>query len=96
MAPAIDVFTPLIYAQKSGRPPTWAKQCLEAAATYVPADRKVQLILDALDYPESLLATVDASPTSWGIQIFGAADVFADPAKATIFRDSVAAMRSAL
>ena len=96
MAPAIDVFTPLIYAHKSGRPPEWAKQCLEAAAAYVPADRKVQLILDALDYPESLLATVDASSPSWGVQIFGGAEIFADVDKATIFRDSVAAMRSVL
>ncbi len=93
MAPAIDVFTPLIYAHKSGRPPAWAKQVLASTTPLVSADHRVQLILDALDYPGSLLETVDSSPTSWGIQIFGGADIFADPDKAKMFKEAVSAMR---
>jgi hypothetical protein len=96
LAPAIDVFTPLIYAHKSGRQAAWAKEVLESTSALVYADHKVQLILDALDYPDSLLAIVDASPTSWGIQIFGGANVFADPAKAGVFQEAVSAMRSKL
>ena len=73
LAPAIDVFTPLIYAQKSGRPPGWGRQFLEAAAGFIPPNRKVQLILDALDFPDSLLAAAESEQPSWGIQLFGGA-----------------------
>ncbi len=96
MAPAIDVFTPLIYAHKSGRLPAWAKEVLKSTTTLISSDHKVQLILDALDFPDSLLATAATSPPSWGVQIFGGAEVFADPAKAKIFRKAVSTMRSAL
>ena len=44
LARAIDVFTPLIYAEKSGRPAGWGREFLEQAAAFVPAGRKVQLI----------------------------------------------------
>ncbi len=86
LAPAIDVFTPLIYAQKSGRPADWGRTWLEASTSFVPKDRKVQLILDALDFPDSLTALVDVKPASWGVQIFAGAKVFANPAWAEIFQ----------
>jgi hypothetical protein len=85
LAPSIDVFTPLIYAHKSGREAEWGRQFLEQSLDFIPAERQVQLILDALDFPYSLLAVVESSRQSWGIQIFGGAEVFADPAKAEIF-----------
>jgi hypothetical protein len=93
LAPAIDIFTPLIYAQKSGRPPEWARQFLEQSPRFVPPQRKVQLILDVLDYPESLWATAEASQPSWGVQIFGGAQVFADRSQAERFSQAVARMR---
>lgn len=89
LAPAIDVFTPLIYAQKSGRPPEWGRQFLTAAPGFIPADRKVQLILDVLDYPDSLLAVAESAPRSWGIQLFGGASLFRDPGQVAVFRDAV-------
>ena len=91
MAPAIDVFTPLIYAEKSGRPPEWGADWLRAAPGFVPADRRVQLILDALDFPASLQALTTVDDAGWGVQLFGGAQVFADPAQARLFADAVAA-----
>ena len=91
IAPAIDVFTPLIYAEKSGRPPEWGADWLRAAPGFVPADRRVQLILDALDFPASLQALTTVDDAGWGVQLFGGAQVFADPAQARLFADAVAA-----
>ena len=96
LAPSIDIFTPLIYAQKSGRPPAWAREFLEAAPRFVPQGRPVQLILDVLDYPDSLLAAAESSPPSWGIQVFGGAEVFADPERAVLFASAVERMRTRL
>lgn len=93
LAPAIDVFTPLIYAQKSGRAPSWGRDWLAAATTFVPADRKVQLILDALDFPASLQALAAAPDPGWGVQVFGGAAIFRDPEWARQFRDAVARMQ---
>jgi hypothetical protein len=90
LAPAIDVFTPLIYGAKSGRPATWGRAFLEAAPAFVSRDRKVQLILDALDGPASLLETAAAARPSWGLQVFSGASIFADPASAQVFQSAVA------
>jgi hypothetical protein len=89
LAPAIDVFTPLIYVQKSGRSAQWGRYFLEQASKFVPHHRKVQLILDAQDFPDSLLATAESSQPSWGIQLFGGAQVFSDSKQAQIFRTAV-------
>ena len=93
LAPVIDVFTPLIYAQKSGRRPNWGREFLEQAAQFIPGERNVQLILDALDFPDSMTATAASSKPSWGIQLFGGAQVFADVAQAQIFQQAVAQIR---
>ncbi len=95
LAPAIDVFTPLIYAKKSGRPAQWAREFLEQAPGFVPPHRPVQLILDVIDFPASLHATAEASRPSWGVQLFGGAKVFADPAHAHVFQEAVSSIRSA-
>ena len=89
LTPAIDIFTPLIYAHKSGRPADWGRTWLAASPQFVPAERKVQLILDVLDFPASLTALADATPASWGVQIFGGAQVFANPDWAALFRAAV-------
>lgn len=94
LAPAIDIFTPLIYAHKSGRPADWGRTWLAAAPQFVPAGHKVQLILDALDFPASLTALATAQPAGWGVQIFGGAKVFADPAWAAIFKAAVRQMET--
>jgi hypothetical protein len=89
LAPAIDVFTPLIYVAKSGRTPAWGHEFLEAAPAFVPSGHKVQLILDAVDFPDSLLAAAESPRPSWGVQLFGGAAVFADPAQARAFGRAV-------
>jgi hypothetical protein len=89
MAPAIDIFTPLIYCKKSGRGNEWGQDFLQASAGFIPAECKVQLILDALDFPDSLIATAQSAIPSWGLQIFGGAHVFGDSARAEIFRNAV-------
>jgi len=96
LAPAIDIFTPLIYCHKSGRAPAWGREFLQSAAAFVPAGRPVQLILDALDYPACLLETAASPLPSWGLQLFGGASVFADPTQAAVFRQSVEQIRARL
>ena len=93
LAPAIDVFTPLIYVEKSGRGPGWGREFLERAPAFVPPGRKVQLILDALDFPASLLAAAESPRPSWGLQLFGGARVFGDPEQARIFAGAVEIIR---
>jgi hypothetical protein len=93
LAGAIDVYTPLIYGVKSGQPATWGRRFLEQSPAFVPADRKVQLILDAGDGPESLHETAAASPPSWGIQVFAGAEIFANPPFAEAFGSMVTAIR---
>ena len=94
MAPAIDVFTPLIYGEKSGRAPSWGRELLEQAPSFVPAERKVQLILDILDFPASLQAVAESPVPSWGIQLFAGAPVFADADQARIFARAVEKIRA--
>jgi hypothetical protein len=93
LAPAIDVFTPLIYATKSGRSAEWAREFLEQASDFIPQDHKIQLILDVLEFPDSLLATAASAQPSWGIQIFGGDQIFRDPEQAQIFAQTVEQMR---
>jgi hypothetical protein len=95
LAPSIDVFTPLIYGTKSGRPASWGRAFLEQAPAFVPPDRKVQLILDAHDGPESLIETAASAQPSWGLQIFDGARVFADAAFAQVFQTAVARIQEA-
>jgi hypothetical protein len=96
LAPAIDIFTPLIYVKKSGRTSAWGRQFLEQSASFVPSNRKVQLILDALDFPDSLLAAVEASPPGWGLQLFGGERVFSDLDQARVFRQAVLQVQARL
>jgi hypothetical protein len=96
LAPAIDVFTPLIYAEKSGRTAEWGRQFLDQATDFVPHGRKVQLILDALDFPASLEATAIANTPSWGLQLFGGARVFADREQAQRFMAAVEWIRTTI
>jgi hypothetical protein len=93
LAPAIDVFTPLIYCQKSGRASDWGRAFLEHAPAFVPTGRKVQLILDALDYPDSLTETAASLLPTWGVQMFGGDRVFADEAWAKVFAQAVDQIR---
>lgn len=93
LASSIDVFTPLIYATKSGRSAEWARTFLEEAASFVPAGNHLQLILDVLEFPASLHAAAAAARPSWGIQIFGGAGIFADKHQAQVFAAAVAEMQ---
>lgn len=90
LAPAIDVFTPLIYVKKSGRQADWGRTWLAAAPGFVPADRKVQLILDALDFPDSLAALINAEAVGWGVQVFSGAEMFRNTEWLRLFRRLVA------
>ena len=96
LAPAIEVFTPLIYAYKSGREPKWGRTYLEQSSAFVPAERKVQLILDALDFPDSLEAVAASPIPSWGIQLFGGVNVFSNPEKGRGFELAIRKMKKTL
>lgn len=96
LTPSIEVFTPLIYASKSGREAQWGRSFLEQASTFIPSTHKVQLILDALDFPHSLDAVAESSVPSWGIQMFGGANVFSEPDKARRFGEAIQKLRLAV
>ncbi len=95
LSPSIDVFTPLVYAQKSGRPPHWARTFLEHTPQFVPAGAKIQLILDVLDFPASLVAAAASEIPSSGVQLFGGAEVFADTRRALVFEQAVRRIQEA-
>ncbi len=94
LAGAIDVFTPLIYAQKCGRSPAWAAEFLAGAGRFVPAGARVQLILDALDFPASMEAAADSPAPSWGLQMFGGAALFEDQGRRAAWTRILAALRA--
>jgi hypothetical protein len=96
LAPSIDIFTPLIYAKKSGRSPNWGREFLEMKGDFIPPDRDVMLILDVLDFPKSLLSVADSKNPSAGIQMFNGWQVFADPGQASIFKSSVGKIQRSL
>lgn len=94
LAPSIDVFTPLIYGTKSGRPASWGADVLDAAPGFVPAPRKTQLITDALDGPAGIAAVADASLPSWGLQVFDGARLWEEPGLGAAFAAAVTAIRT--
>lgn len=94
--PYIDVFTPLIYVKKSGRTARWGRDFLEQSETFIPQENKVALILDVLDFPDSLLETAKSNIPSWGFQMFGGEHVFADEEKAHLFKTSIETIKSKL
>jgi len=63
---------------------------------FVPPERKVQLILDALDFPDSLQATGEAQRPSWGLQVFNGAQMFVTPRWAGLFQQVVNRVRAQL
>jgi len=69
------------------------RRLLDRMGTFVPQSSQVQLILDVLDFPDSLTATAEAVNPSRGIQIFGGAQVFEDPETAGIFRSAIDRIR---
>jgi hypothetical protein len=93
---AIDIFTPLIYCKKSGKNPGWGREWLERSPHFVSRDRNVQLILDALDFPESLTNSAASQVPSLGLQMFAGAPLFQDPDKALLFKQSVELIRDRL
>lgn len=95
MSAAIDVFTPLIYAAKSGRSPAWGREFLEGSKDFIPTDKKVQLILDFLDFPQSLEGTALSGQPSWGIQIYAGSKIFDNPTHARVFGEAVKKIKQA-
>ena len=95
LAGAIDIYTPLIYAAKSGRAPDWGKSYLEESGNWIPDGKKVQLILDYLDFPESLDAAAASKIPSWGIQVYAGSKIFTDRSQAERFRLATDKIRQA-
>lgn len=93
IAPYIDVFTPLIYCAKSGRDTNWGRSFLESSPSFIPEGKPVQLILDALDFPDSLEQAVLSSVGSKGIQMFSGVEIFKDEASMKAFARCADALR---
>jgi len=85
LAPYVDVFTPLIYCKKSGRDASWGRSFLEASTGFIPDQKPVQLILDCLDFPDSLEQTTLSSIPSRGIQMFSGAEIFKNKTSMEVF-----------
>ena len=94
-APHIDVFTPLIYCEKSGRPKSWASTWLKESKAYVPGAKKVQPILDFLDFPESLTALSNSGRDCWGFQMFNGKFIFESDEYTDIFNRAAGSVGSA-
>lgn len=94
LAGSIDVFTPLIYCDKSGRPPEWGRQWLTESAEFVPPGKSVQPILDYLDFPRSLEALAEGTVACRGVQIFAGREIFESSDRVKIFNDAVSALRN--
>ena len=96
LAPAIDIFTPLIYCTKSGRDADWGRRFLEASPGFVTQGRPVQLILDVLEFPDSLRAAAGSAVPSLGVQVFGGAEIFRDAQNTAVFAQAVDEIRKRL
>ena len=92
MAESIDVFTPLIYAAKSGKDAAWGRRFLEESHRFVPRNRSVQLILDALDFPDSVTETARSNVPTWGFQLFGGASLLRDGGNRSLLRQAARAI----
>ena len=90
----VDVFTPLIYTKKSGRPPQWSREFLEASNEFIPKGPRIQPILDALDFPESLEEMILSNVRPWGFQLFAGADCFTDRDGRVILERAIARLKS--
>jgi hypothetical protein len=93
LAPWIDVFTPLLYARKSGRDPSWAREFLEDCPRFTPSERLVQPILDELDYPACVQEAAKSLVPGWGFQLFAGARIFDTAGTALPFANAVARIR---
>ena len=83
---SIDVFTPLIYCKQSGRGTDWGRKWLERSPEMV-TKKKVSLILDVADFPESLEETAEAKVVPWGVQLYAGTSMFQDKEKALTFKN---------
>lgn len=101
LAEVFDVITPLIYAEKCGRPPGWSADYMRRSREFVPDSAAVMPILDVLDFPQSVTALVDAAGAEQaasrpaGVQIFGGDAIFADAGKTAVFNEAVRRIREA-
>ena len=59
---------------------------------FIPESRRMQLILDYLDYPFSLRELTRAQDPGWGVQVFGGNQIFSSPDSAKTFNDCVSAI----
>jgi hypothetical protein len=89
LSEAIDVFTPLIYAEKSARGSDWGRRFLESSPGFVPPEKPVQPILDYLDFPDSLTEITRSEVPAWGFQMFSGAKMFEREADRRLFSEAV-------
>jgi len=101
LAPVFDVITPLMYANKCGRPPQWSAEYLDRAPGFLPPQTPVAPIVDILDFPANVQALAGIAPYAArarehvppGVQVFGGDEIFADPGRVAAFDESVRTMR---
>ena len=73
-----DLFSPLLYAEKSGRSKRWSETFMNESESFLPAGAVVAPILDSLDFPECIEAIADATIPPSGFQLFAGATTFED------------------
>ena len=94
LSETIDVFTPLIYAEKSGRDSDWGRAFLESSPDFIPPGKPVQPILDYLDFPDSLTEMIRSEVPAWGFQMFSGAEMFEREADRRLFSRAVVKIAS--
>ena len=89
LAGIFDVITPLLYAEKCGRPADWSAEYLARSGEFIPSAAVVAPILDMLDFPDCLTAVADAEQHPESLQVFAGDGIFEDEQAAAIFDDAI-------
>jgi hypothetical protein len=93
LAPHVDVFSPMVYHGRMGRPPEWVGQYVEWISKRLPRDVKIWPIVQAHDEPAvippeefNLVLRLGLAGRSTGVMMFTIGAVAKDPAKMKALR----------
>lgn len=93
LAPEVDVFSPMVYHKRKGRPPAWVRESVEWLSVRLPANARIWPIVQAHGSPSTVSAEEfeqvmrgGASGRATGLQMFTIGAVAEDPAKMEVLR----------
>lgn len=93
LSPEVDVFSPMVYHKRKGRPPGWVRESVEWHSARLPASTRIWPIVQAHGSPSTVSAEEfeavmrgGASGRATGLQMFTIGAVAEDPAKMDVLR----------